>query len=268
MSSLGSRHDFFVRCIQVAITDILHDTSLKEPGILQYHTKMLAQIAASKGADILSIDLDTTVIHIIKTHQKCDHGRLAGTGRTYDRNHLPRFYLTGEVVDDDLVCIIAKFYMFKRNGSFHLIHDKRIFRLRFFFLFQEFKDTFCRCNGGLQEVGYICHLLDRLGKVLYVLNKCLNVADCDASGYRKHTSHDRHSNITKISHKGHNRLHESGQELRFPCGIVKFFILGVEFCQYICLLIVSLHNTLSGESLFHLSVDLTQSSLLGDKVFL
>ena len=92
MSCLGCLDHFFIRCIQFSVFDIVPDTSIEQPGILQHHSEHLTQFTSVEIPDVMSVDLDGTAVHIVEPHQKLDHRRLSCSGRPYNCNFLPLFY--------------------------------------------------------------------------------------------------------------------------------------------------------------------------------
>ena len=116
------RDDFLICCIQPSVTDIFHNGSLEQPGILQYHAKHFTQLSSVEIPDIVSIQADSDAVYVIETHQQLDHCRLSGAGRSNNRNHLPRFYFTGEILNNDFIRCIAKPYMLKAYGTGQMIH--------------------------------------------------------------------------------------------------------------------------------------------------
>ena len=139
---------FFIRCIQSAITDVFHDRSGEQPGILEHHTEHLVKFASVEVSDIVSVYLDCTLIHIIETHQEFDHGGLTCSGRTYDCDLLSVMYICGEVMNDDLIRVVTELYMLELYISIQTFDRIRMFRLLYFFLFlEEFKYSLgCRCG--------------------------------------------------------------------------------------------------------------------------
>ncbi len=51
--------------------------------------------------------------------------------------------------------------------------------------------------------------------------------------------------ISQISHKLHDRLHHSGKELGFPCGLVKDSVGVIEFIDHVLFFIKGLYDIMS-----------------------
>ena len=164
---------FFVGRIQSSVTDIFHDRTVKQPGILQYHTETFSQISPVKVPDIVSVDQDSSAVGIIETHQQFHQCGFSGTGRTDDRDLLSRLHLLGEIFYNDLIRAVAEAYVFKCYATFHAVFQfHRMLGGLFFLLFlKEFKNTLGSCRCGLHHICNLRDLLYRLGKVSDVLEK-------------------------------------------------------------------------------------------------
>ena len=188
--------DFFICRIESAVADVFHDGSLEQPRILQDHTEGIAQLSAVEVFDVVSIDLDCPAVDIIKTHQQFDHGCLSGSGRSYDRGFLARFYFGAEIVDDDLLRVVAEMYVVEGDFSCHSLDCCRILdNLVFLFLVQEFKDTLGCRRHRLYHVDNLRNLLNRLGKVFHILDKCLDITDRDHVFDRQKSAGQCHAGV-------------------------------------------------------------------------
>ena len=55
IGSLGGSDDFLIGGIQAAVADVLHNSALEQPGILQYHTEAFPHGAAVKVPHIAAV---------------------------------------------------------------------------------------------------------------------------------------------------------------------------------------------------------------------
>ena len=189
MSRFCSCDHLFIGCIQSSVPDIFHNGSGEQPGILQYHSKHLTEITAVEITDIMTVNLDTSAVYIIETHQKFDHGCLSGTGRSYDSDLLTVMHIRGKIIYNDLIRVVSEFYMLKLYISFQSLNRIRMLRLKFFLRFlQEFKYSLGSCCRGLQKVGNLSDLLDRLCKVTDVLEERLDITNLDPAFDHKNTT--------------------------------------------------------------------------------
>ena len=140
----------FICGIQTSVTDIFHNGSRKQPGILKHHSKHLSQTASVKVFDVITVYLNTSAIEIIESHKQFHHSCLSCTCGTYNGNLLTILHICGEVIDNDLIRIVAEFYMFKLNISCKCINIYRVLLiLALFRLLQEFKYALGSCSRGL-----------------------------------------------------------------------------------------------------------------------
>ena len=186
----------FCRCnhiiiigVQSSVTDILPYGSIIQPGILQNHAKYRAKFLAREIADVIAIDQNGAFIHIIETHQKLDHRGLSRACRSDNRHFLPGLNTGTKIMDNGLTGVIAKLDVCKLYAPLNM--NQRICirqsiividvyhgcirgLLRFC---KEFKYTLRRGCGLLKNVADIGNLCDRLSKLTYILNECLDSAD-------------------------------------------------------------------------------------------
>src|SRR3989338_107633 len=80
--------DFALSRLQITISDVVSDSALEEPCILQDHSEQAAQVAAGQPADIHAIDANGAAFDVVEAHQELDHSRLAGAGEADNGHHL------------------------------------------------------------------------------------------------------------------------------------------------------------------------------------
>ncbi|MPN10365.1 hypothetical protein SDC9_157660 [bioreactor metagenome] len=117
------------------------------------------------------VDVDGSTRQIVETHQQFHHRRLAGTGRTNERDFLSFFDISGEVLDDQMIRFITELDMLETDIPFHISgrHFDFCFGHCLFFLFQEFEDSFRGSHHPLQLTPHLRDLRQRLGEVAHVL---------------------------------------------------------------------------------------------------
>ena len=263
MSRLRRRNDFLIRGVQPAVADVFHNGALKQPGILKHHTEHLPQLASVDPADIRPVHQNLAAVHIVETHEQLHHGGFARSGGADDCHRLAGFYGAVEIMDDDLIRVVPEGHVGKFHRALRIGKMRRILhRLFLLFLLQEFKHSLRCCRCGLKHVGNLSQLSNGLGKVSHVLDKGLDISHIDGPAHRQHAAQNGDRHIAQISHKGHDGLHQPGQKLGFPGGLVKDFIGGMEGILHILFLIKSLHDIVAAVDLLHLTVDLAQIFLL------
>ena len=172
-------------------------------------------------------------------------------------------------MDDHLIRIVTKAYVLKFYVSDYFCHICRLLHdLIFFLFFQEFKHTLCRCCHGLHLICYLCDLLDWLCETLHILDKRLNITNGNNSTDCQHTAAECNCRITKVSDKLHDRHHDSGKELGFPCRSIQYVIGLVELSNHLVFFIISFDHQMTAIAFLYLTIDMSKVFLLCDKVFL
>ena len=86
-------------------------------------------------ADVNAVYEDGAPGYIIEPHQQVNQGGFPHSGRSYDGNHLPAFYLGIQSLKQRLLRCVGEVYIFKCHVSFHMLRRcLTVFVLRFFLL--------------------------------------------------------------------------------------------------------------------------------------
>ena len=93
----------FVRRVQFAVTDILHDSARKEVGILQHNAHGAAQICLFDLIDIDAVVTDLAVGNVVEAVQKVGDRSLTRARGADKGDLLPRLCVNADVVQYDLV---------------------------------------------------------------------------------------------------------------------------------------------------------------------
>ena len=172
-------------------------------------------------------------------------------------------------MDDQMIRLVAKLDMLERNLTIDAVRRCRILnRLLLLFLVEEFEDALSGSRHGLQHIGYLCQLGNRLGKALDILYKRYNAADFNGSVGCQHRADNRHRYISQIADEIHHRHHKTGQKLALPSRFVQNIVGLFEIFQFLLLSIERLDHLMTGECLLNLTVNFAQIFLLCLKIFL
>ena len=214
ISSICRFHHFFIGSIQSAVADVLHDAALKQPGILQYHAKIIPQLLPVEISYIVAVKRNAAALYVIKTHQQFYNGGFARASRPYNSDFLSRLYISAEIFDDDLFRIIAEPNVIEFDSALWIFQLHRIgYGLILLLFVEELEHTLRGRSHRLHLIDDLCNLLNRLCKVLYILDERLDISDTDGSLDGEDSAGDCNSCISQIADKHHNRLHHAGQEL-------------------------------------------------------
>ena len=106
----GSNH-LLLRNPFLAVYNVLPDSSLKYPCILQDHTELFMYIFPGNLADWCLIHEDLTAVQLIEPHKEIHHRCLTCAGGSDNCNLLPCLNFGGEVMNYSLIRSISEFYM-------------------------------------------------------------------------------------------------------------------------------------------------------------
>ena len=118
---LRRRDDLLIAGVQLTVTDVFHDRSLEQPGVLQNHAEAFPQFRSSEIRQRVSADPDLPAVYVIETHQQLDDRRLPRAGRPYDGDHLSGFHIQVEVLNNNLVGLIAEPDVIEADAAVNLI---------------------------------------------------------------------------------------------------------------------------------------------------
>ncbi len=88
LRGLGGGDDLLLRGIFFAVGDVVKDSALEEPGVLQYHGVILSQAFQGIISIFLIIHGDLAGVYVIEAHEQVDDGGLSGTRWTDDGDGL------------------------------------------------------------------------------------------------------------------------------------------------------------------------------------
>ena len=124
-----------------------------------------------------------------------------------DGDLLPGFGVEGEIVDDDLIRVVAEVDIFEVHAALDFIQLDRSGGFRRFFRFgQELEDALCCGSRLLEDVGDIGDLRDRLGKGAHILDEGLDVADGNGALDGQVAAQDADCHITQVADKVNDRV--------------------------------------------------------------
>ena len=126
---LCSCHHLGICRIQLAVTNVFHDSCRKQMRILQNDSKRMSQIIFFNFVNINAIITDLSVLNIIKSVNQICNRRLSCTSRADKRNFLTRRCVQIHIMKHDFFRYIAKIYIIKNNISGQLCIRNRTFLL-------------------------------------------------------------------------------------------------------------------------------------------
>ena len=235
--------DFFIRCIQLAITDIITNRTGKQMCVLKNDSKRMSQIILFDLGNIDSIITDLAFLDIIKTIDQIGYGCLTGSGRADECQFLSGLRIQADIVKNCFVFIISKGYILKSYITFQLcIGYGAICRMRmfpcphagslfafynvailifscidkcyitlilFWFLIDQIENSFRTGKRHDDGIKLLCHLHERLSEAFGELQIGSHNTKCDSSDacYRKDSSENRRQYKLQVSDISDNWSH-------------------------------------------------------------
>ena len=89
----------------------------EEPGVLEHHAEPAAQRAPLRLPEIDAVDPNRAAVDVVEAHQQVHERRLAGTGRTDDRDHLSRRDVERQVLDHRHALLVAESHRIELYGA-------------------------------------------------------------------------------------------------------------------------------------------------------
>ena len=120
LSGTCGRDNLLARCLGTAIGDVLGNGAIEQPGVLQHHAKLLAQLAAIHAARVHAVEGNATTVDLVEAHEQIDERGLTRTRGSHHRDLLTRLGGKRHVAHKRLVGRIAKAHMLKSDTALHL----------------------------------------------------------------------------------------------------------------------------------------------------
>ena len=114
--------DAFLICsVQLSVSDIVHDSTCKEVGVLEHDAQGAAEGRFLNFIDIDSVISDFSVLYVIEAVNQVGDGGLARPGRAYKCNFLTGLGKQLDVMEYHLGWVIAEIHSVKNNAAFHFL---------------------------------------------------------------------------------------------------------------------------------------------------
>ena len=112
-----SRHDLVARRLGTAVGDVFGNRAVKQPGVLQHHAKLLAQLAAVHTARVHAVERNAAAIDLIEAHEQVDERGLARARGSHHGDLLARLGGKRHVTHKRLVGRITKTHVLKGDTA-------------------------------------------------------------------------------------------------------------------------------------------------------
>ena len=109
---------FLVGSVQLAVADIIHNCSGKQMSVLENHSQRPPQIRFFDLVDIDSVVADLAVGDVVEAVDQVGDSGFARSGGSHESDLLAGFRIKADVVEHDLVFVIAEIHIVKYNAAF------------------------------------------------------------------------------------------------------------------------------------------------------
>src|SRR5262249_25709840 len=94
--------------LQAPVTDVLHESAVKQVGILRNQAQLRMQGVLGHGADIVPVDQNLPTLRVIQAQDQAHKRRLPRPRETYEPDSLPRGNRHIQVLENELLSGISK----------------------------------------------------------------------------------------------------------------------------------------------------------------
>jgi len=106
-----------IRGIEPAVANVLHDRTVKQRNVLRDDADGFAQAVLRNPRDILFVDQDPAVLHVVEALQQRKQRRFAAAGMTDPADALARFEAELEVLENLLAVAVAEIDMLELDAG-------------------------------------------------------------------------------------------------------------------------------------------------------
>ena len=295
--------DLLVGRIQAAVADIIANGAGKQVGILQHDAERAAEIGLFDLIDVDAVVADLAVRKVVETVDQVGNGRLARTGCADERDLLTGFGVQCDVVQDDLIRIIAEIHikeadiaadlcigggavlvrmlprpdvgLFRGFNEFAVlvvlgVDESNVAVVYLRLLVHQLKDTLGTGKRHNDGVELLRNLRYRLGERLGQLQEGRDNADGDAvsdhAGQRQRTADNRHQNVQQVADVHHDRHEDVCEGIRACSVLAQLIVERIELLLALFLVAEHLDDLLAVDHFLDIAVDPAERLLLLEEV--
>ena len=105
---LGCGESFLDRGLRLAIGEVFPDRAAEQERVLEDDAEFLTEIAGREAADVVAVDRDSPLLHVVEAAEQAHERRLARARAADDADHLPGRHRERHIVKHGLVAVIAE----------------------------------------------------------------------------------------------------------------------------------------------------------------
>ena len=117
----GRFADLLRRGVGSVVGDVFRDAAVEQERILQHRRDISAQALQRDAVDVLPVDQDMTGVRLVEAGDQLGEGRLADAGWTYEREHLTRLAVEGNVLQYRDVLIVGETDVIEDQVALHIL---------------------------------------------------------------------------------------------------------------------------------------------------
>ena len=261
---LCRRKDLFVRGVGLAIGDVVADGAAEQPGILQDHAHQGAQVPAGHAGNVHAVDGNAPALQFVKPHQQVDQRGLARPGGADDGDFVARPGREGHVLHQNVVVAVTEAHVFKAHFAAGRGQELGLRRVgRFLLLVEQAEHALRRRHRALQGVDREGNLRHRLGNLVDILYKRLNVADGNAPVDDRHSAANGDGHIAKLVDQADDGADDVVGEHRLFAGLEQFLAELFGVFHRLRLEVEGLDDDIAAEGFLNAGVEAAQRLLVG-----
>ena len=178
---------FLIRCVLIAIADIVHNGSGKDKTILHHNSHLASKTFQGHAADVDAIDQHFSAVHIVKTTDKIHNRRLSGSCRSDDRDTFSRLRLQIYMLKNLDSRFVTKSNILKLDFSTDRRHRDRVFTVfDIDRLINCLKNSLQIRNRREERIVKRCQRIDRVPEAADICGKCYQHTDRNTGIRLKH----------------------------------------------------------------------------------
>ena len=231
--------------------DVLLDGAFEEPGLLQDHADLLAQLITVQVARVHAVQGDRSGLGVVEAQEEVDQGGLACPRGPHDGDALPRLDHQVEIRDELGSRGVGETHVVEDDAALDLGGQVGGARLGLLWGVHELEEPLGAGRAGLQQVRHGGQLGDRLAEVLGVLDEGLDVPQGHGAAGDPQPADDRDDDEVEVGDDPHDRLNGAGDPLGPVGALVEAVVLLGEQPLEGALSVEQRHDLVAGEGLLH-----------------
>ena len=218
---LGGLDDLLAGGVRPAVRDVFGDGAVEQPGVLQHHAEVAAQVHAVHIMRVHAVEADMAAVDLVESHEQVDQRGLAGAGRADDGGAVARLGRERDVLHQRTIRIVSELHMLEVDAAADWLgHPLRLGGIGFdLVLVQDVEHALHRSQGRLQAVDHERHLGQRFRGLVDVLEECLERADRQVARDEEESAQHRDEHLREAGDQADGRVDCVRDEIGASCRV-------------------------------------------------